>query len=142
VRRVSGQQLAADFHFGASRERPVLIEVVAVEGKSIAPTRLVVMDTHSVWLSHQAEFTRRINGKPASPTGLSAAEAPAARELFLSLVGEPESGLTVVSPPPARAPHLLVRVASWVGKHAVSVVTAVTIAVLTTIILAWLGLKQ
>jgi len=141
VRRISGQQLAADFHFGASRDRPVLIEVVAIDGLPVGPSRLVVMDSHSVWLSHQAEIAPKSNGKLPAVTGLSAAEVPTSRALFLSLVGEATTPPTV-SPPPSRRMDWRERSLTWVGKHLGPVVTAVVVAVLTAVVLTWLGLKQ
>jgi hypothetical protein len=138
LRRVSDIQLStgAGTDFGASRERPLLIDVVAVNGNPIRRTRLVVMDTHSVWLSHQAEVAPRNNNKPPAATGLSAAEAPLARELFLSLVSEGRS-----SPAPGPIQRWKLPWA-WLGKHTGQVVVGVVVAVVAAAILAWLGLKN
>ncbi|MGA7501293.1 MAG: hypothetical protein WBX00_31555 [Isosphaeraceae bacterium] len=139
LRPVSKIQLSTgpgtDFR-GASRERPLLIDVVAVDGNPIRRARLVVMDNHSVWLSHQAEVAPRTNNKPPAATGLSAAEAPLARELFLSLVSE---GLSSPAPGPIQRWKLPW---AWLGKHAGQVVVGVVVAVVAAAILAWLGLKN
>ena len=156
LRTISKRQLATKYNFSGSRERPVLIEVVAVDGQPISRTRLAVMDTHSLWLSHQAVVAPPSNGKPAATTGLSAAEAAASRSLFLTLVGDPAA---ILSPPPSGSesredvsqgpaiprppePSRLGQLTAWVREHVGRLVSAVVIAVLTAIVLAWLGLKQ
>jgi len=113
LRRDSGIQLStvAGPNFGASRECPLLIDVVAVDGSPIRRARLVVMDTHSIWLSHQAVIAPASNGKPPAEIGLSGAEATLARELFLSLVSEERS---IPAPGPFQWLKVLL---AWLGKH-------------------------
>jgi hypothetical protein len=144
VRATSRIQLTADFPFGASRERPVLIDVVAVDGEAIPNRRLVVMDSHCIWRSHQVDVAPRTNGRPAVVTGLAAAEVVGAQEFFDLLA-------TGATSPQASGPDSSEavpasswwgRFAAWLGKHLGPVVSSVVAAVVTALVLAWLGLKR
>ena len=53
VTRVSDYQLSTSVAFPGSRNSPCVIEVTSVDGRMISPTKLVVGDTHSIWLNHQ-----------------------------------------------------------------------------------------
>jgi hypothetical protein len=111
----------------------VLVEVVAVDGRPVASTRLAVMDAHSIWLSHQAEVAPRSRGRPPAATGLTAAEVPAARELFRSLAdGPPWTG-----PDLARLRGWEIR---W-GARLEPVLLAVAVAAVIGLFLIWLALK-
>ena len=104
--RISDQQLAVDLDFSASREHPAIIEVIAIDGQDVAPTRLAVLDTHSIWLSHQSEIAPRSKSGPAVRTGLSPPEGRWARKLFQRLARETSQSLqNAFAAPPSNRGH-------------------------------------
>lgn len=137
--RISSQQLSSKFNFGSDSEHPMVITVVKVNGTSIQPTPLVVGDTYCIWRPHQAN----IIPKSRSETGLSTTEAAAALKLFDSLVSDAGSfrmqmtPVTIIPNPTS----WFTSTVRWVGKHTGTVLSGVAIAVITAILLTWLGLK-
>jgi hypothetical protein len=131
VRRATDIQLVTDSDFGGSRQRPVIAEVTEVDGQPVAPTRLAILDGHSIWLSHQAEIAPRSPRGPAVSTGLSPAEAAQARELFLKLVG-------TGSKAGGSAPITGGGSKPWLRD----VLLAIAVPVVVAIILALLGLSK
>lgn len=127
VRRVSDIQLATDVDFGGSRQGPVIVDVVAIDGDSITPTRIAVLDHYSIWRSHQAERVPPSIQSPAVVTGMSNAEAIAAAELFQSLSSQAGS-----APAAPRTLHHR----TWMRE----VLIGVAVAVLAAIVVALLGL--
>jgi hypothetical protein len=132
VRRQNEDQLVTDVDFGASRDAHLVVEVIAVDGRKIAPTRMIVGDHYSIWRSHQAVRMRPTATHRAVDTVLSAAEAQAAADLFRQLAPPAENAAP--APGPA-TPTLFHR--PWVRE----VLLGVVIAVLGAIVVGLLGLN-
>ena len=114
---VNGYQLSTSVAFPGSRNSPCVIEVTSVDGRMISPTKLVVGDTHSIWLNHQTHVIPSRGREPAVPTRLTPDEGNRARSLFLSLAGGQLPPLTKPPPPPTTWGTFL----KWLGKHVIGV---------------------
>jgi hypothetical protein len=88
VTRSSDESLKTSIDFAASREKLLVVTVIEIDGTQIVPTKLIIGDTHLIWIQHQTVVIPKKPKKPRVSTGLTAAEAEAASKLFRLLAGE------------------------------------------------------
>jgi hypothetical protein len=146
VTRISDHQLQTGIGFSGRRTQPVIVEVVRVNGADIPATKLVIGDTHSIWLNHQTHLIPRRGRDPAVPTGLATEEGARSQALFLRLARSHSSAADEIEPD--TSDKLVYDTKSWpravlvwCGKHLGQIIAGVIVAVITAVVLAWLGLK-
>jgi hypothetical protein len=105
VGRVSDDQLNTSIDFASGRDKLTIITVTAVDAEAIEPTRLVIGDTHSIWITHQVVRIPPRSPRRAVVTGLTAQEAETATALFRSLARDQNSAQPMETAKPT-APSL------------------------------------